>query len=738
MAWRIGIDIGGTFTDVALVEEGTGRIAIAKLPTTPRDFGQAVIEGIRQGLDANRIDPADVSLISHATTVVTNALLENKGARAGFVATRGMRDLLELRRSSRADLYDLLQDAPAVLVPRRWRFEITERIDAQGEVVTPLAEDELPGLIEAIREAGLQTVAVSFLFSFLNDAHERRVGEALRAALPDVGVYLSSEVLPEIREFERASTTAVCAVVGPVLASYLDRLQAAISRLGLPKLHVMGSSGGVFDIAEGLRMPAMAVESGPAAGVIAASLAGRQLARPNLISFDMGGTTAKASVIVDGEVSVTAEYEVGGSGHANRWMHGTGHPIRVPVIDLAEVSAGGGSIAWVDPGGALKVGPHSAGAAPGPACYGAGGTLPTVTDADVVLGYLDPEALLGGALRVDLAAAVRAIETEIARPLGLTVPEAAARIVEVVNGNMAQALRIVSIERGHDPQEFGLIAFGGAGPVHAVALAEELQIPEVIVPPAPGAFSALGLVASDLKRDWSRTLYADLASIDPARVAEVIAGMEQAGRTFLRAARVPVERQVLLRQADVRYRRQAYELTVPIADGAITRATLDDLAEAFHARHEQTYGHANRSEGVQLVNLRLTALGRLPDLVLAQRADAGECAHAQPRRVVCRDRVCADAGALARWTDAGHRDRRPGDHRGDGFDHGGAAGLAGADRRARVYSSDAERLTLIPCHCQEPATSTSSWRACQTATSSMAASARRSPAFAVTPIGRHD
>ncbi len=332
------------------------------------------------------------------------------------------------------------------------------------------------------------------------------MGKALRAALPGVAVYLSSEVLPEIREFERASTTAVCAVVGPVLASYLDRLQSAISRLGLPQLHVMGSSGGVFDIAEGLRMPAMAVEFGPAAGVIAASLAGRQLARPNLISFDMGGTTAKASVIAGGEVSVTAEYEVGGAGHANRWMHGTGHPIRVPVIDLAEVSAGGGSIAWVDPGGALKVGPHSAGASPGPACYGIGGTAPTVTDADVVLGYLDREALLGGALRIDLAAAERAIDTAIARPLGMTVPEAAARIVEVVNSNMAQALRIVSIERGHDPQEFSLIAFGGAGPVHAVSLAEELQIPEVIVPPAPGAFSALGLVASDLKRDYSRTL----------------------------------------------------------------------------------------------------------------------------------------------------------------------------------------------------------------------------------------
>jgi N-methylhydantoinase A len=620
MAWRIGIDIGGTFTDVALVEETTGRIAIAKLPTTPHDFGQAVIDGIRHVLDANRIDPADVSLLSHATTVVTNALLQNKGARAGFVATRGFRDVLELRRSSRADLYDLLQDAPAVLVPRRWRFEITERIDAQGDVVTPLAEAELPALIEAIRDAGLQTVAVSFLFSFLNDAHERRIGRALRAALPGVGVYLSCEVLPEIREFERASTTAVCAVVGPVLASYLERLQSAVSRLGLPTLHVMGSSGGVLDIDEALRMPAMAVESGPAAGVIAASLAGRQLDRPNLISFDMGGTTAKASVITNGEVAVTAEYEVGSSGHANRWMHGTGHPIRVPVIDLAEVSAGGGSIAWVDPGGALKVGPHSAGAEPGPAAYGAGGTLPTVTDADVVLGCLDREALLGGGLRIDLAAAERSIETAIGRPLGLSVPEAAARIVEVVNSNMAQALRIVSIERGHDPQEFSLIAFGGAGPVHAVALAVELQIPEVIVPPAPGAFSALGLVASDLKRDYSRTLYADLASIDLARVNEAIAGMERAGIEMLHAARVLPERRALLRQADVRYRRQAYELTVPIADGEITRATLDDLAAAFHARHEQTYGHANRSERVQLVNLRVTALGRQPELMLAQRA----------------------------------------------------------------------------------------------------------------------
>jgi len=623
MSWRIGIDIGGTFTDVAMVETDTGRIAIAKLPTTPHDFGHAVVDGIGQGLLGNAIDAASVTLLSHATTVVTNALLEKKGARAGFVATRGFRDILELRRSSRPDLYDLFQDAPAVLVPRRHRFEITERIDAQGGVVTPLAEDELAGLIDAIREAGVQTVAVSLLFSFINDAHERRIGVALRAALPDVAVYLSCEVLPEIREFERASTTAVCAYVGPLLRSYLDRLQAAAGGMGLPALHVMGSSGGVLDIAEALRLPAAVVESGPAAGVIAASLAGRQLGQPNLISFDMGGTTAKVSVIVDGEIAVTAEYEVGGAANAKRWMHGTGHPIRVPVIDLAEVSAGGGSIAWIDPGGALKVGPQSAGADPGPAAYGVGGTRPTVTDADVVLGWLDRDALLDGALRIDLAAAERAIGEAIARPLGLSVAEAAARIAEVVNANMAQALRIVSVERGHDPQEFSLIAFGGAGPVHAVALAEELQIPEVIVPPAPGAFSALGLVASDLRRDYARTLYANLAEVDPGRVADTIATMEAEAVAMLDAAQVPPGRRAVIRQADLRYRRQAYELTIPLIEGPINRSVLDALAEAFHARHAQTYGHANRAEAVQLVNLRVTALGRQPALRLAQAADEG-------------------------------------------------------------------------------------------------------------------
>jgi N-methylhydantoinase A len=620
-AWRIGVDIGGTFTDVALVEEGSGRMAVAKVLTTPQDFAEGVLEGLRRGLSEQGIAPDAVTLLSHATTVVTNALLEHKGARAAFVSTRGFRDILELRRSARADLYDLFQDGPSVLIPRRRRFEITGRIDAQGEEVTPLAEEEVPALVEAIRASGAETVGVSLLFSFLNDSHERRLGAMLREALPGVRVFLSSEVLPEIREYERASTTAVCAYVGPLLAGYLARLQEATADLGLPRLHVMGSSGGMLDVPECLRMPAAVVESGPAAGVVAAALIGRQLGMPNILSFDMGGTTAKASVIAGGEVTVTAEYEVGGSSNAKRWIAGTGHPIRVPVVDLAEVSSGGGSIAWVDPGGALKVGPHSAGAMPGPAAYGRGGTRPTVTDADIVLGYLD--ALLDGRLKIDRAAAEHAIAEHVANPLGLTVQQAAARIVEVVNASMCDALRIVSIERGHDPGEFSLMAFGGAGPVHAAFLAEELGVPEVVVPPAPGAFSALGLVATDLRRDFSRTLYMSLEGADPARIAAAVRAMEADGLAMLEAAGVPPGRRALQRLADSRDRRQAYELTVPMQDGPVTEETLRALSAAFHAKHRQTYGHANEREPVQLVNLRLTALGRQPALTLAQPTGGG-------------------------------------------------------------------------------------------------------------------
>ena len=613
MGWRIGVDIGGTFTDVAVLDEASGRAGIAKVSTTPSDFGAAVIEGTRTAMDEYRIAPDSVTLLSHATTIVTNALLESKGANVALVATRGFRDLLEIRRSARADLYDLFQNAPSVLVPRRQRLEVTERIDAQGAIVTPLDDAEVDALAGAIRGLdGVQAVAVCLMFSFLNDVHEQRIGQRLRAALPGLPVFLSSEILPEIREFERTSTTAVCAYVGPVLTSYLERLEAALGELDLPALHVMGSNGGVLDVAGALRMPAAAVESGPAAGVIAAQRLGDQLGRANLISFDMGGTTAKASLIEDGRIETTSEYEVGGQGNVGRWLHGTGHPIRVPVIDLAEVSAGGGSIAWLDPGGALRVGPASAGAEPGPACYAQGGDRPTVTDANVVLGLLSRTHLLGGRLPIDAAAAEEAVRAHVADPLGQGVMEAAAGIVSVVNHGMAEALRIVSVERGHDAREFSLVAFGGAGPVHAAALAEELDIPEVIVPPIPGGFSALGLVATDLRRDWSHTFYSPLASIDLGALNRRLEELERQAEAMLRGTGVPEADRSIERAADCRYTKQAYELTVPLGGGTITREALDALAREFHGQHLRTYGHESPNEPVQLVNVRVTATGRMP------------------------------------------------------------------------------------------------------------------------------
>jgi N-methylhydantoinase A len=630
MSWRIGVDIGGTFTDVALVDEASGRIGVAKVPTTPGNLSEGVVGALDTAMSRYHIPAAEVELLSHATTVVTNAILEESGARAALVTTRGFRDVLELRRSARGNLYDLFQDAPVSLIPRRRRFEITERIGADGNIVTPLADDEIDALIATLEQARVQSVAVALLFSFLNPEHERRVGARLRAAL-NVPVYLASEVLPEIKEFERSSTTAVCAYVGPILSSYLERLQQVTNDRALPPLYVMGSNGGMLEAAEVVAMPALAVESGPAAGVVAAALVARQTGRPDLLSFDMGGTTAKASLIRAGQYGTTPEYEVGGGSSMNRWMHGTGHPIRVPVIDLAEVSAGGGSIAWVDRAGALRVGPKSAGADPGPVCYGRGGREPTVTDCNLLLGYLDRESLLGGELAIDHSAAEASIRKRLAEPLGVDARSAAAAVIDVVNNAMAEVLKIVSLQRGHDPRDFVLAAFGGAGPLHAAALADELGIAEIVCPPIPGAFSALGLIATDLKRDYVRTLYTSTATADPAVVEEAFAELEREGAAMLERAGVAPAQCRFERSVDARYARQSYELKVPAPPRAVDAGALDEIAESFHERHRSTYGHDNRGEPVQIVSLRVAAIGVLPPLTICDRSStsAGDAVKAR-------------------------------------------------------------------------------------------------------------
>ena len=631
MAWRIGVDIGGTFTDLALVDDASGHIGVAKVPTTPADLTEGVIRALEMAMGRYAVAAPEVKLLSHATTVVTNAILAESGARAALITTRGFRDVLELRRSARADLYDLFQDAPSTLIPRRRRFEITERVGADGAVVTPLAEDEIDTLVAALKAAQVDAVAVSLLFSFLNPQHERRLAARLRAALPGVPIYLSSDVLPEIKEFERTSTTAVCAYVGPILASYLERLEQATHSRALPPLHLMGSSGGILEAAEAIAMPAMAVESGPAAGVVAAALVARQTGRLDLLSFDMGGTTAKASLIRGGQYETTPDYEVGGGSSMTRWMNGTGHPIRVPVIDLAEVSAGGGSIAWVDRGGALRVGPKSAGAEPGPVCYGRGGSEPTVTDCNLILGYLDQRSLLDGDLAIDHAAAVAAVRKRLAEPLGVDLRTAAAAVIDVVNHAMAEVLKIVSTRRGHDPRDFVLAAFGGAGPLHAAALADELAIAEVICPPIPGAFSALGLIGTDLRRDYVQTLH---STADAAALQAAFEALEQRGAAMLDRAGVAPEQRRFERTVDARYSRQSFELVVPVPPRPVDDAALAEIAAAFHDRHRYTYGHDNRGEPVQIVSVRLAAIGATPPLLIRDQVAAARTDAVKSKRQV--------------------------------------------------------------------------------------------------------
>ena len=633
MGLRLGVDIGGTFTDLAVVDEDTGEQTTYKLSSTPSDYSAAVIDAIKTLSTDHGIAPSSLSFLSHATTVVTNAILESKGARAALITTDGFRDILEIRRQSRAKLYDIFQPPPQVIIPRHLRLEVSERIDAYGDVYKPLDESELDRIVAFLKAHEVKAVAVSLLFSFLNPVHEQAIGEVLRRELPDVRTFLSYEVLPEMREYERTSTVAVCAYVAPVLEGYLNRLNDFLATDDYPSLYLTGSSGGVFNVEEGLRVPAMLTESGPAAGVTATVALGNVLGLDQLISFDMGGTTAKASLVNNGEVSVTTEYEVGGSGNVRRWLQGTGYPIKVPVVDLAEVSAGGGSIAWLDDAGGLRVGPQSAGAFPGPACYGLGGQDPTVTDADAVLGYLDPDHFLGGRMALSLDGASSAIKRIVGETLGLDLMQAAQGIVDIVNSNMADAIRMISIERGHDPREYALVAFGGAGPVHAGRIGQELGIKKVIIPPNPGVFSAMGLVCTDLKRDYVRSLYTLMAEdgVDE-QIRQVREEITVEARDMLARSGIPEDNWEFRYSIDMRYGHQAYELTVPVEDSEIEDGALDAMAERFHAQHFTTYDYNAPDEPIQLVNMRVSAIGKFgADFIASRVSSSNGSGNISPR-----------------------------------------------------------------------------------------------------------
>ncbi|MCA1722731.1 MAG: hydantoinase/oxoprolinase family protein [Thermomicrobia bacterium] len=549
---RAGVDIGGTFTDLILYDERTGRLSIGKTLTTSDDPARAVETGMRETLTEAGEQPAAVGNVIHGTTLVTNALIERKGARTALIATRGFRDAIEIRHEGRYDLYDLFLEMPPPLAPRRLRFEVDERMLADGTVHEPLDASALPAIIAQMRAQGVEAVGVSLLHSYRNPAHERALGDALAALAPELVVSLSAEVVPEIREYERTSTTLANVYVRPLVQTYLRRLEERLRALGMrdTSLYIMLSSGGTATVETAQRYPIRLIESGPAAGALAAAHYGALTGRPNLLSFDMGGTTAKACIIENGEPLVSADFEVA---RVYRFKRGSGLPVRVPVIEMIEIGAGGGSIARADSLGLLKVGPDSAGAQPGPACYGRGGTAPTVTDADLLLGYLDPSFFLGGKMRLDRGAAEHAI-AGLGDRLGLSAIEAAWGIHQVVNENMAGAARIHAVERGKDPRAFPLFAFGGAGPGHAYRVAKILDAPELVVPLGAGVTSALGFLVAPLAFDYVRSFFSPLQDLDFDHVTALLDEMEQAGRATLAAAGVAPEQITYRRTAEMRYR----------------------------------------------------------------------------------------------------------------------------------------------------------------------------------------
>ena len=604
---RVGADIGGTFTDLVMLRSD-GNYSVQKVPSTVEDFSRGIVEGLDAFLSDNKLNSDLISEIIHGTTVATNAILENQGARTALVTTRGFRDVLEFRRLRFPDLFSLDYTPPKPLVQRRHRFEVIERIMPDGSVRQPLDDVSVESVLEKLEQLQPEAIAICLLHSYANPIHERKVVEAVKNRFPNLYVSGSIDVLPEIREYERTSTTVINSYIGPIVDNYLESMQKRLDHANMAvPISIMQSNGGVMSYAAARRSPARIIESGPAAGVVEAIRLADRIGLKDVITFDMGGTTAKASLIEQGKPSLTTEYEVGaGIQLSNRLVKGRGHALKLPVIDIAEVGAGGGSIVRVDPGGSLRVGPQSAGAKPGPACYSQGGTEATVTDANVVLGYINPTSIAGGTVSVNSEAAKVALNRSAAEHLKLETNDAAYGVYAVANTTMIRAIKSVTTYRGRDPREFTLMAFGGSGPLHAAEMARSLGIRQIIVPASPGVFSALGLLEALPEYSFSRTMITDPMSEGADKIINAFNELESSSIERLRSE--DLGQDVIgswSRTADLRYRGQAYELTV----NANARPD-DDLAnfivERFHIEHERTYGRRASDEPVDLVTIRST------------------------------------------------------------------------------------------------------------------------------------
>ncbi len=616
MAWRVGVDSGGTFTDFCLFDEASGRVEVWKVPSTPDDPSRGIAGGVDESLGRVAATPAAVGYFGHGTTVGTNALIQHRGVRTGLITTEGFRDLLEIGRQTRPDLYDLQVDKPETLVSRDLRLEVAGRVRHDGTVETELDETALRDAVRHLKAAQVQAVAVCFLYAFVRPAHEQAARRIIAEEFPEAFACVSHEVAPEFREFERQSTVVVNAYLGPVMRGYIERLGGRLAELGLTvKPHLTQSNGGVIGFEQAARLPVRTVLSGPSTGVVAAQAVGRMAGIDNLITFDMGGTSTDVALLQNGICRI--------SGSAT--VHG--YPIKAPMLDINTVGAGGGSIAYVDSGGLLKVGPRSAGAAPGPVCYAGGNDEPTVTDANVMLQTLNPTHLLGGRMpvRQDLA---RAAITRLAERLGMEPMATAQGIISVVSANMARAIRVISVQRGHDPRDYTLVAFGGAGPLHAARLARDLDIARILVPRNPGILCAMGLLLTDLRADFATTR---LQTMTPAALPDIERAfttlLAQADHWFAEEGIAPDARQVT-RTVDMRYAGQNYELPVSLPDGPVTSHALAELEKGFFEAHKRMYGFVADDDPVQLVTFRVEATGLVSKASFQPRPDAGPDAAA--------------------------------------------------------------------------------------------------------------
>ncbi len=602
--YRLGVDIGGTFTDVTLLNEDTGDVRVVKVPTTPKNPAIGALLGLKRALEEEGIEADLLSSLIHATTVVTNTVIEGKGAKVGLIASKGLRDVIEIGRERRVTQYDIFEDRLPPLVPRYLRKTVDERVAYNGAILKELDRNQAEAVVEDLVKLGVDSIAVSLLHSYSNPKHERMIKEIIEDRFPHMLVSLSSSILPEWREYERTSTTVVNAYALPRTRRYLEEMGRGLKEIGFTaSFFMMSAAGGLLPVETAAEYPVRILESGPASGALASAFLGKLTGDENLLSYDMGGTTAKVCVVRHGQPAITTTFEVGGY----RFKKGSGYPVRVSTIDLIEIGAGGGSIAHVEMG-RLKVGPESAGADPGPACYGKGGEKPTVTDVDLVLGYL-PEYLLGGEIPLQRALSIKAIEKFAAKPLGLSLTEAALGIYDIVNSSMALAMRAVSVERGLDPSTLTLVAFGGAGPVHASRLARLLRVKKILVPLAPGVFTTMGLLAADVKFDLVRTRVSKLEEVDLKVVGELYEEMEEEGMNVLKATGA-IETE-FVKSVDIRYAGQAYELNVPLPSEVLREMTVKPLEKAFIELYNKSYGYTT-GDPIVTVNWRLLAVGKVP------------------------------------------------------------------------------------------------------------------------------